>query len=242
LLFYCFHRINKKKFLISNESLEERNNWMSTHKSTYYFLIAFSLAMLVLQLFYMPLRTAIVFVPVALLGIGYTFSVIPTPKGWKRLRDIYWLKTFWIAFAFSWLTTFLPVVFAEPITSLQKPEVLFIFIRSLLFLFAISMPFDIRDVEFDKLKNVNTLPVVIGINASIYIVMALLLVFVLLVGVDVFYFNLTLRLAVALIISAIITMLLMPLVKTKRPSLFFPLVYDSAMLVQWLLVVALIRL
>lgn len=234
LFFYCFHRINKKKFLTPDENLEERNSWMNAHKNIYYILITLSIVILSILLFYMPLRAWLVFIPVALLGLGYTFPIIPANKGWKRLRDIYWLKTFWIAFAFAWLTTFLPVVYTEPSSCLITPEVLFVFIRSLLFLFAICIPFDIRDMPFDKAKGVTTLPVSLGGKISIYIAISLLLIFIALVSVDLLYFNLNPRVASALLLSALVTIILLPLAKTKRPALFFPLLYDGALLTQWI--------
>jgi 4-hydroxybenzoate polyprenyltransferase len=242
LLFYCFHRINKKHFLSPNEKAEDRLDWMSTHKSIYYLLIGISLLTLFIQAYYMPVKTWLVFIPVGLMGVGYTFPIIPTAAGFKRLRDIYWLKVVWISFSFSWLMTFLPVLFIEPITYLLKPEVLFVFVRSFLFIFAICIPFDIRDMSFDKLKGVNTLPVSFGAKASINIGITLLLFFSLLVGVEYFYFNLNIRIALALCISAIITVITLPIAKTKRPALIFPLLYDGAMLLQWILVFVFIRL
>jgi len=242
LLLYCFHRINKKKFLISDENLEDRNNWMSTHKNIYYILIILSVIIIGIQLFYMPLRTWIVFIPSGLLGLGYTFPIIPTVNGWKRLRDIYWLKTLWIALVFSWLTTFLPVVYTESISAILKPEVLFIFGRSMLFIFAICIPFDIRDMSFDKQRGVSTLPVSVGINGSICIAVVLLLLFITLVGIQFFLFSLNIRIASALLFSAILTIILLPLAKKKRPALVLPLLYDGAMLIQWLFVFALMRL
>ena len=241
LLIYCFHRMNRTKFLTSGEHLEERNNWMNTHRGVYYVLITASLITLFIQLFYMPVETWLVFIPVGVLGVGYTFPIIPTSKGWKRLRDIYWLKTFWIAFAVSWLTTFLPVVYTQHLSSLLRPEVAFIFARSLLFLFAICIPFDIRDTDFDKLKGLTTLPVQFGVKRSVNIAVILLLLFILLVAADFFYFNLNTKTATALSLSAIATMVLIPLAKPKQPALVFPLLYDSAMLVQWVFVIAFIH-
>jgi len=241
LLFYCFHRINKKKFLIPDENQEERHDWMNAHKSIYYILILISLILLSVQLFYMPLKTGLVFIPVGLLGLGYTFPVIPSGNGWKRLRDIYWLKTLWVAIAFSWLTTFLPVAFSAPLSSMLKPEALFIFGRNLLFVFAICIPFDIRDMNFDKLKGVPTVPVSVGIKTSIYIAIILLLFFISIVCIQFLYFGLDIRVAAALFLSAVLTIILLPLAKVKRPALLYPLLYDGAMLVQWILVFAFMR-
>jgi len=242
LLLYCFHRINKKKFLISDENLEERNNWMSMNKRFYYVLIGIALIILGVQLLYMPLRSWLVFIPSGLLGLGYTFPIIPTKKGWKRLRDIYWLKTVWIAFVFSWLTTFLPVVYEESISAMLTPKVLFIFCRALLFIFAICIPFDIRDMNFDRKRGVKTLPVSVGAKASINIGIVLLSGFIILVVVEYYWIGLNMKIASALLLSSLLTICLLPLAKNKRPALIFPLLYDGAMLIQWLFVFALMRL
>ncbi len=237
LLFYCFHRINKKKFISSDEGLAERNSWMSTHKNVYYFLIAFSVLSGGIQLFYLPIRTWLVFIPVGLLGIGYTFPIIPAGSGMKRLRDISWLKPLWIALAFSLLTTFLPVLDSEPLSEAFKTPVLFIFLRGILFIFAICIPFDIRDMQFDELKGVNTLPVITGAKTSVYVAILLLLVFISLVCTQFLYFQLNFKSAMALFVSAILTIISMPLAKPGRPALLYPLLYDGAMLVQCALII-----
>jgi len=238
LLFYCFHRMNKMKFLTSDENKEDRNNWMSSHKTIYYVFIAISFIALLVESIFMPLRTWIVFIPPALLGLGYTFPVIPTATGRKRLRDIYWLKTFWIAFAFAWLTTLLPVLFIQPLSAILQPPVIFTFCRCLLFIFAICVPFDIRDMNFDTKKGVHTLPVMAGARTSVYMAVTLLLFFISLICIQFLYFNLEIRYASALFISAFLTIVLLGFTNSKRPALFYPLLFDGAMLVQWLLVFA----
>lgn len=238
LLFYCFHRINKRKYLTPNENLEERINWMNEHKLLYYILISLSIVVLFSQLFYIPLRTWFILVPVAILAITYTFPLIPTPDGLKRLRDIYWLKTFWIALAFSLFTTFLPILALQTHPPIFKPTVLFIFFRNLVFLSAICIPFDIRDMHFDELKGVKTLPVLLGPVISIYISIILILLFISLICLQFLYFNMELYTATALFISALFTIILLVFAKKKRPALIYPLLFDSAMVLQYLLVLA----
>ncbi len=237
LLLYCFHRINKKKFLTLYENAEERNNWMSLHKSVYHTLIPVSVALLCVQLFFMPPRMWLVFVPAGIVGLGYTYPIVPARGGWKRLRDIYWLKPVWIALAFSWLTTFLPVVYAESVSSVIKPEVLFIFFRGFLFIFVLCIPFDIRDRAFDERRGVYTIPVRLGEKKSIYLSIILLLFFVVLLVIQLLYFGLNTHIAFALFISCILTAAILPLGKAGKPALMYPLLYDGAMLVQWVLIV-----
>ncbi len=238
LLFYCFHRINKKRFIAEDENEIGANIWMNTNKKIYYIIIALSFIVGTLQLIYLPIRTWLILIPVGLLGLGYTFPVIPTKKGLKRLRDIYWLKPFWIALAFSILTTFLPVLCIEPLDSLYKPSVLFILARSMLFLFALCIPFDIRDMHFDQLKKVNTLPVLTGAKTSVQISIILILFFISLVCIQFLYFNFDFKSALALFTSALLTIGFLLLAIPKRPALFYPLVFDGSMLLQCLLIIA----
>ncbi len=220
----------------SEESLEERNGWVTTHKSVFYAFIGISLLFMLIELRYMPIRTWVVFIPVGLLGMGYTFPLILTTKGWKRLRDLYWLKTFWIAFAFCWLTTFLPVVYRESLAAMTKREVLFIFVRSLLFLFAMCIPFDIRDMQFDRMKSVSTLPVRLGAKNSVKVGSLLLLLFIVLVSIQFFYTHLAIRPAIGLFLSSSIGIVLLQLAKNKQPALLFSLLYDGALFTQWLFI------
>ncbi len=236
LLFYCFHPINKKKFITSTESNEERIAWMNTHTSIYYILIAASLLILTSQFLYLPIRTWVILTPVALLGLGYTFPFIPTKNGRKRLRDIYWLKPLWISIAFSTLTSFLPIAFSQPLSTLLAPAPLFIFFRSILFIFALCIPFDIRDMQFDKSKNIRTLPVIFGPTLSIYIAIILLLLFISLICIQFLYFSIPFPLATALFLSAIITIFLLLFAKRKIPQPLYSLLYDGSMMLQAILV------
>lgn len=241
LFLYCLHRINKKKSISDEEGFEERNGWVNTHKSVFYIFIGISLLIGLIELRYMPMRTWLVFIPVGLLGMGYTFPLIPTKNGWKRLRDLYWLKTLWIAFAFCWLTTFLPVVYRESLAAMAKPQVLFIFVRSLLFLFAMCIPFDIRDMQFDRMKGVSTLPVRLGAKKSVVVGSLLLMLFLFLVIIQLLYADLAMRPALGLLFSSCVGIVLLQLAKNKQPALLFSLLYDGALFTQWLFILLFCR-
>jgi 4-hydroxybenzoate polyprenyltransferase len=242
LFMYCFHRINKKNQLTSGEQKEERFTWSYDHKKTVYVLLAISLTGDAFQLLFLPFRTWCVIIPVGALGLGYTFPVIPAKTGWKRLRDIYLLKTLCIAFAFSWLTTFLPVIFTESVSALVKPPALFIFVRSFLFIAALCIPFDIRDIKYDQQKGLKTLPVIAGIKTSILIAIGLLILFLLLVIMQHYYLGLGLRETSALLLSGLITIAIMPFATPGRPKLFFHLMYDGGMLLQWALLTGIMHI
>jgi len=89
--------------------------------------------------------------------------VIPTTKSGRRLRDLPLVKIFLLASSWSLLTTTVPLLnigFAEPTT------ITLIFLERFLFIIAITIPFDIRDMEVDSSTGLRTLPHVLGVSRS----------------------------------------------------------------------------
>ena len=236
LFLYSFHKVYRRFRLLEEEHKEERHHWVDDRKKMYYIIIVFALVMAIIQLFYMPLRVLIMLVPVALIAAGYSIPFIKTSKGYIRIRDVLWLKALWIALSCAWLTTLLPVAFMYPLSYLKQPQVLFLFAENLLFIFVLAIPFDIRDVAYDKRNGVNTLPILLGVKGVIKLCLALLGCFAVLVFFHYRYSGLSGCNAVVLVLSAIEAACFVSLCKPERPNLFFHLAIESAMLLQWALI------
>lgn len=101
----------------------------------------------------------IVLLPFLLATIFYVF---PFKKKFAGLRNVPGLKLFLIAITWVGLTLFLPLFSAEVHTS---QYVYIAMSQRFLFILAITIPFDIRDAQFD-LPELNTLPQVLGVNTS----------------------------------------------------------------------------
>lgn len=109
-----------------------------------------------------------------LLALGY---VIPLGASGKRLRDLHFLKVFLLALVWAWLTVWLPA--AELGAGWQRSTLL-MGIERAAFIFALTIPFDIRDMEVDRHIRVRTLPNSLGIApvmALAFLMMAVMLVF-----------------------------------------------------------------
>jgi 4-hydroxybenzoate polyprenyltransferase len=238
LFLYGFHKVYRRYRFSEAEHKEERHNWVDEHKKIYYVIIGFAFIGAITQLFYMPLRVWVLLVPVGFMAAGYSIPFIKTAKGFIRLRDISWLKALWIGLSYAWLTTFLPITFEYPVNQLMQPVVVFMFIRNFLFVFALVIPFDIRDLHYDLKNGMRTLPVILGIKGAIRLSLSLLFAFVITTIIQFFYFGFDKWISIALCISAIETALVIPLAKPERPNLFFPLSIESSMLLQWALVFA----
>ncbi len=104
------------------------------------------------------------------------FYVFPYKKKITGLRNVPGLKLFLISITWTGLTLYLPLLSAE----VHDVQHVYISIaQRFLFIFAITIPFDIRDAQFD-LPGLNTFPQKLGVNNSkIMAVLALLMVVIL---------------------------------------------------------------
>ena len=97
-----------------------------------------------------------------LISIAYSLPVYKKQGIWLRLRDMPFIKIFIIAFVWAIVTSLFPMQVSDvPINWL-------VVIERFLFVFAITIPFDIRDLRFDA-ENLNTIPQVFGIKKARYI-------------------------------------------------------------------------
>jgi 1,4-dihydroxy-2-naphthoate octaprenyltransferase len=100
---------------------------------------------------------------------AYSFPIIPTPKGRIRLRDIGWLKPFALAFAWTMLTTLIPLLMQAPRLT-QPPEwmaVAKVGCMKFPYIAVLCILFDCRDYLTDKAAGLKTIPVLIGATNTI---------------------------------------------------------------------------
>jgi len=96
-------------------------------------------------------------------GIVSLAYVLPMLAGKKRLRDINFIKIFLIAIVWAWVGVVLPVLQIE---QNLDTTIWWMVAERALFIFAITLPFDIRDLKVDEHAAVQTIPAKIGVNWS----------------------------------------------------------------------------
>ena len=99
-------------------------------------------------------------------GIMSLLYVLPILTKGRRLRDLNYLKIFVISIVWAMLTVALPS--AKQLIGLSSSTQSILFLERFLFIFAITLPFDIRDLSVDKLMEVKTIPAALGINCLLY--------------------------------------------------------------------------
>tara|TARA_R110002051_G_scaffold3795_1_gene20270 strand:- start:2094 stop:2921 length:828 start_codon:yes stop_codon:yes gene_type:complete len=122
---------------------------------------------LLIILFQFEFQFYIYCIPLALLTLFYALPVMPQKR---NLRHIPTLKIFIIAAVWSGVTTYLPVVYKEAIWDW---DVTLILVQRFLFVLALIIPFEIRDVKYDS-ELLGTLPQLLGIKKTKLFGLALL--------------------------------------------------------------------
>ena len=178
--------------------------------------------------FFFQLQTNMKLIVIApsLLSLGY---VIPIFGKERRLRDFSFIKIFLVAIVWAWVTVALPwFQLYETITS----EAILMFLERTLFIFAITIPFDIRDLRVDKDTNVNTIPSKIGIRKSLYLSYAALC-FVLIISSYLFATGLySVPVYYGILLSCLTTSILIYLTPSQDHDYFFTGAMDGTMILQ----------
>ena len=166
----------------------------------------------------------------SILSLGY---VLPLLKGERRFRDLDYLKIFLVAIVWGVITVLMPIF--EHSTHLILSHYLLLLER-ILFIFAITLPFDIRDLKIDAHLSVKTIPARIGILNT-----KKLAIFLLSIAFCCALFNwmnglYSPQILAALFVSFLSTGILILYSDRMNADYFFTGMMDGTMILQFLLV------
>ena len=113
-------------------------------------------------------------IAVQVIGLAYNFRLVPTPRGLRRFKEIYFFKNFMSAVLFV-LTCFVyPLVTADGPRLVPFATVVVLAVFFVPFELTYEILYDLRDLEGDRKEGIPTFPVVHGELAARRIIDALL--------------------------------------------------------------------
>jgi 4-hydroxybenzoate polyprenyltransferase len=171
-----------------------------------------------------PVQIAIV-LP-AFFSMGYILPVFGRSTK-LRLRDFNGIKIFLVASVWAYVTVLLPAL-QYPVA---QSTIIWMFIERFIFVFAITLPFDIRDLKVDEFNQVKTIPSVLGINRTLLLAMGLLDIFWIIC-----YFSYDLNVFWAMLATALFTALLIYQSPKQQHDYYFTGFLDGTMILQPVLV------
>ena len=229
---YNFHRLVP---LITNKEVlnSEKYLWIRENLTSFYLLIFFSVIGFIGSAFLVKKEVLIVLAPIAILTFLYSIPVLGNKKQLFSLREIPYLKIFLIAIVWSSATILLPVIQSDEV--FDKAHVVALLTERFFFIFAIAIPFDVRDLESDKHAGIKTIPLLLSEKKALTISFLSLLLFFL---ISFFHYQSQNDWFIieALGLSALTTYLFLRSEKIKNLSWYHHGVLDGAMLLQGLLV------
>jgi hypothetical protein len=231
-LFVAFSIIISYNFIRLYEIKTNRLNWLKKwffhYKKWLLLLTFFSILGLVYLVFFTSFNQTSIYIlfPFALMTFFYVVPIVKIGKLEFSFRNFPFIKIFSIAIAWAGISVFFPLYEMKYIFD---TKVYLEFFQRILFVIAITIPFDIRDVKVDS-KLLKTLPQVFGIAGAKIIGVSLLFIFVLL---DFFKNNALLGLMVTLLI-ALVTLLFL-LFSSPSKSRYYTSFWVEAIPILWLI-------
>lgn len=157
---YCLNMLNGLKELRKSGTESVRHQWCMANEERLNAHLGAGAAIMLVGFFLLSHRVLQVLVPAAVVSLLY---VSPLMRG-MRLREVGPFKILWVATVWSAITVVLPLV--EALTEVQIGGIAAMTMERWLFIFAITIPFDIRDIDNDRDKGIRTLPSMLGVRRS----------------------------------------------------------------------------
>ncbi len=230
---------NYRKLLFAKLDLKEpftnRAKWVFANRLSIAIICFSSVLGIIISMFSLSKRTLLFLLPLFVISVLYATPFSRNMDSMKRLRQLPFLKIFLVAGVWSAVTVLFPII-ENDFQNLFSTPVIFSFCARVVFIFSITLPFDIRDIEVDKKNGIKTFPVVFGEKKSVQLSIASMLLFILLqlVGVYFHYFDARAT-GVGYLLSGIISLFFIAQSSAKKNEYFVAFWIEGLMLLQFIL-------
>lgn len=232
---YNFQRIYRlNSFELVGKLIGIRLSWIIRNRKKLFFASILSACGSLFFVLQLSAKVFLLILPLAIFSILYVIPFVNRGDKKIAIRDLPFAKIFIISLVWSLVMVALPIADAEGIRKLKESSSLFLLAEQFLFIFAITLPFDIRDLRYDMESNIKTIPTYLGIRKTIILSHIILVVFLVLKAIQFYGFNqMTLERFVATSITVVIVMVIIAFTNRRRPELFFSGLIDGTMLLMY---------
>lgn len=228
---------NYRKFLFPDKVQVMPNSvrsiWISSHRGFYGITCLIALLGMLVSLFNLNSSSLFYLVPLFIISLFYAtpLSIKKTSK--SQLRSLPFLKIFLVAGVWSFVTVVFPQL-QDSNFNIFTGEVAFQLTSRFLFLFAITLPFDIRDMHIDAALKIITFPIALGIKKTVQLAQLSLILFCVMYLVYLFFQTGSNQVkAVAYIISALFSMVVINKCKAPVSEYYIAFGVEGLMLLQF---------
>ncbi len=220
------------------KSIHKRVRWIfAHHRLMVTITMVACIGLIPLGLLFISFHGLILMGVTGLLAAAYGLPIFMLNNKPVGLRNLPGVKLFLIALIWSVSTVVFPIIEAEQFYNFNVPltDTFLLAAKRFLFIAAITIPFDIRDLFQDKLFELKTLPVLLGAKKAQWICLGFLIIY--LIMLILFNDGITLN-TIALIGTIILTVWLIFKSNFKRNEYYYFLFLDGTMILQLVLLEA----
>lgn len=212
-----------------------RVRWIFGH---YQFIVVITIlsfiCLIPLGIFYLNIKSKLLMAFLGGLSFAYNLPLIKLKNKKIGLRNLPGIKLFLIALVWSFSCVLLPITEAEsnPSIHISWITTTLLVVKRFLFVCAITIPFDIRDLFQDKIYELKTIPVILGEKKAWIFCQALLILYIVLL----FLFSNKLDIdTIGLSLTVILTGWLIFKSNFKRNEYYYFLFLDGTLLLQYIM-------
>lgn len=231
---YNLHRLIT--VITNKEALNsDKHKWVKENLKGFYMLVSFSVASFIWVVFLAKKEVLITLAPIAAITLFYSIPIFGSKRSLFRLREIPYLKIFLISFVWATSTILLPII--QSTDTFDKIHVTAMLFERFFFVFAITIPFDIRDIEADKQAGLKTIPLLFKENTSFILSYVSLFIYFI---ISFFHYSTVTPsfLIFPLGISFLTTLLCLSSKRARSLTYYYYGILDGTMLFQGLLVLS----
>lgn len=223
-------RLNYQELIGKNIGI--RLGWIVRNRS---FLLSSSLLALLISiicLFFLETINLIALTPLAILSILYVTPFIPFNGKILSLRKLPFVKIFIISIVWSFVTVLFPYINEHGVHNFSNHNFQWVLLGRFIFIFAITIPFDIRDLKFDQDREITTIPSTIGRKPAVVLSELLLIAYAFIIY---WQYNQLHQLSTdqftALMYSISISMIIIAFSIRRRPELYYSFLVEGTMII-----------
>lgn len=175
LVIYNLNMISGLKELQELGTDSERHHWCIQNELKMKLTLGLGLILSAISIPFLNPVIWLLMIPLGVVAVAYAMPVFRRNASKTRIREIGLWKIFLIAAVWAGMTVILPSVQLYGFEQITNQSSWFLAIERAIFIIAITLPFDIRDLINDAKKGVKTIPSTIGSFRSVLLALTLLL-------------------------------------------------------------------
>lgn len=235
LVIYNLNMLSGLEDLRNRGTHSERHHWCMDNEQLMKATMVIGILMAATSVWFLNMHVWLFMIPLTIVALIYTVPILRRQAQRIRLREIGLWKIFIIAVVWAGMTVILPAVNLEGLEQITDPYSWQLGIERGIFILAITIPFDIRDLINDAKKGVRTIPSTIGWKRSVWLSETLMVFFIAMIA---YRLGMNGPLFYGYLVSSLITMAGLSFATPERNDMYCSFWIEGTMLLQFLLVFA----